>query len=104
MSGVDTQIGDFTKPLGTASLAIVEFSDFQCPFCGWYARDTYAELNREFITTGKVAYGFRNFPLEHAHPMALLAAETAACAGFQGRFWEMHDMLFSNQRALAPAN
>jgi protein-disulfide isomerase len=80
------------------SLVLVEFSDFQCPFCGQYARDTYQALKREFIDAGHVRYAFMNFPLERLHPLAWKAHEAAACAGMQGKFWAMHGRLFSNQQ------
>src|SRR5439155_11115874 len=83
-----------------ANLAIIEFSDFQCPFCGRYARETFPLLKREFIDTGEVNYVFMHFPLEALHPDALKAAEAAACAGRQDKFWGMHDRLFANQAAL----
>jgi protein-disulfide isomerase len=87
-----------------AKLVVVEYSDFQCPFCGRYARETYAPLQKEFVDTGKVRYAFKNMPLESIHPFAFKAAEGGECAREQGKFWEMHDRLFANQGALAPAN
>jgi len=89
---------------GSAKVALVEFSDFECPFCGKYTRETRATLQRDFVDTGKVAYVFRNFPLENIHHSALKAAEAAECARRQGRFWQMHDLLFGNQKALAEAD
>ncbi|HYJ46754.1 MAG TPA: DsbA family protein [Pyrinomonadaceae bacterium] len=84
-----------------ARLAIIEYSDFQCPFCGSYSRDTFPQINENYIKTGKVRYIFRDFPLQGMHPFALQAAEAARCAGDQSKFWEMHDRLFANQRALS---
>ena len=84
-----------------SKLVIVEFSDFQCPFCGQYTRDTFKRLERDYVDTGRVRYVFRHFPLERLHPMALRAAEAADCAYSQGKFWEMHILLFANQQALA---
>jgi protein-disulfide isomerase len=83
-----------------AAVTVVEFSDYECPFCGRYFRDTMAQIERDYITTGKVKYVFRDFPLEAIHPKAFKAAEAAHCAGDQGRFWEMHDRLFTNQSSL----
>lgn len=85
-----------------AKLTLVEFSDFECPFCGRYSRDTYSQIQREYVDTGKVRYVFRHLPLENLHPQAFGAAVAGECARVQGKFWEMHDRLFSNQRALAP--
>ena len=84
-----------------AKTAVIEYSDFQCPFCGAYAKQAYRELQRQFVSTGKVIYFFRNFPLEDIHPQALKAAEAAECVRESGRFWDMHDRLFTNQGALA---
>jgi protein-disulfide isomerase len=83
----------------TAQVAIIEYSDFQCPFCGAFTRDTLPTLQRTYIDSNRVLLAFRNFPLE-IHSLAEKAAEAAACAGRQGRFWEMHDALFANQKDL----
>jgi len=87
----------------TAVLTLVEFSDYQCPFCGQHARAISPQIRRDYIDTGKLKHVFRNFPLEAIHPNAFKAAEAAHCAGAQGKYWEMHDRLFANQGALAPA-
>ncbi|MBZ5560324.1 MAG: DsbA family protein [Acidobacteriia bacterium] len=84
-----------------AKLVLLEFSDFQCPFCGRYTRETLQQLERDYVDTGKVRYVFRNFPLERLHPLALRSAEAAECARVQGKFWEVHTRLFANQQALA---
>jgi protein-disulfide isomerase len=101
---VDTLVetaGAQSKGAAGARLTIIEFSDFECPFCGRYARDTYTQLDREYIATGKARYVFRNFPLESIHPNAFRAAAASICAAEQGKYWEMHDRLFQNQTALA---
>ena len=85
-----------------AKITLVEFSDYQCPFCSRYFRETMPQLERDYILTGKVKYVFRNFPIESIHPLAFKAAEAANCAGEQGKYWEMHDRLFANQNTLAP--
>jgi protein-disulfide isomerase len=92
--------GATLKGTHNAKVTIVEFSDFQCPFCGRYARETYDQLEREYIDTGKVRYAFRHFPLEKIHPEAFAAAEAVACAEMQGQFWEMRSRLFANQAGL----
>ena len=85
-----------------APLTLIEFSDYQCPFCARHARDTLAELNREYVSTGKIRYVFRNFPIEGIHPLAFRAHEAAACAAEQGKFWEMHALLFASPKAADP--
>jgi len=80
-----------------APVEIVEFSDFQCPFCG-RAEPTLKEIRKNF--GDKVKIVFRDFPLTSIHPQAYLAAEAGECARQQGKFWEFHDALFANQRAL----
>jgi protein-disulfide isomerase len=85
-----------------AKVTLIEFSDFQCPFCGRHVRDTVPQLDSEYIKTGKVKYVFKDFPLESIHQNAFKAAEAAECAGDQGKYWEMHDKLFANQTALTP--
>ena len=86
---------------GKARVAVIEFSDYQCPFCARYSKETFARLQDDYVDTGKVKYIFRDLPLEF-HKNAFKAAEAAHCAGEQGKFWEMHDLLFENQAALAP--
>jgi protein-disulfide isomerase len=83
-----------------AKVIIVEFSDYQCPFCGKYANETYSKLYDDYVKPGKVKYVLRNFPLEQLHPNAEKAAEAAECAGEQGKYWEMHERLFKNQGLL----
>jgi protein-disulfide isomerase len=79
-----------------APVVIVEFSDFQCPYCARFAQQTFPQLKREYIDTGKVRLVFRDFPLSF-HQNAALAAEAAQCAHEQDRFWEMHDRIFAGQ-------
>ena len=88
------------KGQSNATVTLVDFTDYQCPFCGRYFRDTYPELERDYIKTGKVKYVLRDLPLEVLHPLAFKAAEATHCAGEQGKYWEMHDRLFTNQREL----
>ena len=83
-----------------ASLALIVFSDFECPFCGTFARESMPGLVREFVDTGIAKVGFVHYPLESIHKRAFRAAEAAACAGRQDRFWEMHDLIFEDQKRL----
>jgi protein-disulfide isomerase len=93
--------GAFRKGSASASLAIVEYSDFSCPYCGQFARDTLPKIERAFVDTGLVLYVYRHLPLP-IHPLAFGAAKAADCAGQQGKFWSMHDLLFANQGMLEP--
>jgi protein-disulfide isomerase len=95
--------GEPTKGDKNAKLTLIEFSEYQCPFCGRHVRDTVPNIDKEYIQTGKVKYVFRDLPLESIHKNAFKAAEAAHCAGEQKKYWEMHDRLFANQNALEPA-
>jgi protein-disulfide isomerase len=85
-----------------ARLAIIEFSDFQCSYCLSYVTDTFPQIDKNYIKTGKVKYFFRNLPLTNGHANAFRAAEAARCAAEQGKFWEAHDRFFANQDTLNP--
>jgi protein-disulfide isomerase len=87
-----------------ARVTLVEFTDYQCPFCARHQRDTVPRLQEAYIKTGKLKYVVRDFPLESIHPAAVKAAEAAHCASDGGKFWEMHERLFANPRALGPAD
>jgi len=94
--------GDPFKGQPDAKLTLIEFSDYQCPFCARHVRETLPQLEREYIATGKIKYVFRNFPIESIHPLAFKAHEAANCAGEQGKYWEMNGRLFANQKAMSP--
>ena len=87
---------------GDATLALLEFSDFECPFCGRFANEIYPQIERDYIKEGKLRYMFVDDPIEQMHPNAFKAHEAALCAGEQGKYWEMHARLFANQKTLAP--
>jgi protein-disulfide isomerase len=74
-----------TKRMGMTDRILVEFSDFQCPYCANYALDELPRIKRELVDTGIVSYGFLHFPLKGIHPEAAAAAAAAECAGQQGR-------------------
>src|SRR4030095_13649300 len=95
--------GEPTKGDKNAKLTLVEFSEYQCPFCGRHVRDTFPNIDKEYIQTGKVKYVFRDLPLESIHKNAFKAAEAGQCAGEQKKYSEMHDRLFANPTALEPA-
>lgn len=92
---------DHVRGPGSAPLTLVEYGDFECPHCG-RAYGVVKDLEEELGTQLRVV--FRHFPLATIHPFAELAAQAAEAAGEQGKFWEMHDILFENQEALAPEN
>jgi len=94
----DPVIGDATAPV-----TIVEFSDFQCPFCARFYEQTLGQIESKYINTGKVKLVFRDFPLSF-HEEAEPAALAAECAHEQGKFWEYHDLLFENQDQLGKDN
>jgi protein-disulfide isomerase len=79
-----------------AKLWILVVSDFQCPYCALWERETAPQLIREYVNTGQVRLAFLNFPLDQ-HRAALPASEAAMCAGAQGKFWPMHDRIFATQ-------
>ena len=88
----DPIIGDHN-----AEVTIIEFSDFQCPFCARFNTQTLPSIFEEYISQGKVKLVFRDFPIQSIHPNALPASVAAECANEQGKFKEMHDKLFDNQ-------
>ena len=85
-----------------ARVVMVEFSDYQCPYCGLFFRNTLPQLEQEYIKAGRIRYVFNHLPLEELHGFAFKAAQAAECAGEQGKFWELHNRLFSNPNALSP--
>ena len=85
-----------------AKVTLVEFTDYQCPFCARHASQVLPQIMSEYVKTGKVKYVVRHFPLESMHPAAAKASEAASCAAEQGKFWEMHSRLLANPRALEP--
>lgn len=103
-SGVTRQtagVGDLPV-LGkeSAKVTLIEFSDYQCPFCGRHFDQTEGQIQKEYIDTGKVKFYYRDFPLSSIHPGAQKAAEAARCAGDQNKYWEYHDLIFQNQQTI----
>lgn len=86
--GGDAVLGDKNAPV-----EIIEFSDYECPFCTRFYTNTLPQLKREYIDTGKAKLIYRDFPLDF-HANAQKAAEAAECAGDEGKYYEMHDKLF----------
>jgi len=79
-----------------AKITLVEFSDFQCPFCRTFWSGAYQQIKTEYVDTGKVRFVYRDYPLSF-HPGAKPAAEGGECADDQGKFWEFHDKIFGEQ-------
>lgn len=84
-----------------APITIIEFTDLQCPYCARFATQTFPELRRNYIDTGRVRFASRDLPLP-MHAFAVPAAVAARCAGEQGRFWEFREALFAAQATLGP--
>ena len=83
-----------------AEITMVIYDDFECPFCARFEVQTFAKIKEEYIDTGKAKFYYKHFPLGfHSH--AQIAAEASECANDQGKFWEMHDMIFENQPDLS---
>lgn len=83
-----------------AEWVLIEYSDYQCPFCARFERDTRPEIDNVYIRSGRLLLAFRHLPIETLHSFAGTAAAAATCASEQGRFWEYHELLFSNSRTL----
>ncbi len=96
-------VGAFDHVIGAAhaEATVVEYGDFECPNCK-QAQPAVKMLLERYA--GRVRFVFRHFPLEEVHPHALAAAQTAESAGGQGKFWEMHDLLFASQEHLTAAD
>jgi protein-disulfide isomerase len=82
-----------------APVTMIEFTDFQCPFCRRYSNGTFAQIIDNYVKAGKVRYVVRQFPLKAIHPKAVKASEASLCAGDQGKYWEMHDRIFQNTKS-----
>jgi len=100
----DAFLGDENAPV-----TIIEFSDYECPFCGRFWSQTLPQIKTEYIDTGKVKFVYRDFPLTSIHPMAQPAAEAAECVrdaagGSDEVYFEYHDKIFANQQLLSTAN
>ncbi|MDQ3068304.1 MAG: DsbA family protein [Acidobacteriota bacterium] len=88
------------KGTPTTGLVLIEYSDFHCPACRTFTRDTAPFIDEKYVRTGKLLRVFRHYPSKAADVLGVKTAEAAACAGQQGKFWEMHGILF--QRDIDP--
>lgn len=95
--------GEPFKGEASAKLAIIEYADFQCPFCRRFEHDVYPQIRDTYVKTGKLKYFHRDMPLAF-HQGALPAARAAHCASEQGKFWEMHDSLLGDAASLSAAD
>lgn len=98
--GEKVDLGKNNLPIlgnSNAKVKIVEFSDFQCPFCERFFRENFTQIKKDYINTGKIQFAYRHFPLTAIHPNAQKAGEAAQCANEQGNFWGYHDQLFNKQ-------
>jgi protein-disulfide isomerase len=95
-----TEDGKYYKGQPDAPVTVLEYGDFQCPACRFFATQVEAGITADYIETGKVRFIYHDYPLPQ-HGNAVVAAEAARCAGDQGAFWPMHDTLFTNQNQWA---
>jgi len=100
-SHLATEVNDQDHKQGPdeANITLVEYGDYECSHCG-AAYPIIKKIQKEFPT--QVQFIFRNFPLSQSHPSALPAAIASEAAALQGKFWEMHDAIYENQRSLSP--
>ena len=92
--------GAISKGSPAAKVVVIGYSDFKCPYCRTFARDTWPDIDRKYVDTGKIRFVFRNLPLDQLHPFARPLAQAGVCADRQGKFWAFHDLLFERQALL----
>jgi protein-disulfide isomerase len=97
-----TPLDSRSKGSAKAPVTVYEMSDFQCPYCRQFAIETFPQLERDYIKTGKVRWVFINFPLTNIHEHASAAAQLGVCAAQQHGFWQVHDLLYKYQESWAP--
>jgi len=105
VKGKDFDLGD-NPVMGDdgAKVVLLEFTDYQCPFCNRHTLQTQPQIKRDYIDSGKIRYVSFDMPIASLHPLAFKASEASHCAEDQGKFWEMRERLFANQRTLEPWN
>jgi len=92
------------KGSSEARIALIEFTDYECPFCKRHKENTQPQIDSQYVDSGKVRFVSLDMPLPNLHRLAMKAAEAAHCADDQGQYWQMRDRFFENQRALEPWN
>src|SRR3989344_2154738 len=102
----DLKLRDGDHVLGNpnAKVTIIEYSDFECPFCGRMFAETLPKIKENFVKSGEAKFVYRHFPLRSIHKDAQKAAEASECASDQGKFWEYHDKVFEKQSSLGIEN
>jgi protein-disulfide isomerase len=104
LKSASIQTSALTKRLGNANTIVIEFADFQCPYCARHATETFPRLKHDLIDKGTISYAFLHFPLQKIHKRAFAASEAAECAARQDKYWEMHARLFADQSRLSAAD
>lgn len=84
----------------SAAIVVIEYSDFECPYCARFATGTWPQVRRDYVDKGLVRVAFSQFPIDGLHQSARRAAEVSECAGEDGHFWEVHDLFFAKQAGL----
>jgi protein-disulfide isomerase len=82
-----------------APVTLIEYSDYDCPFCKRHAESVMPSLIENYVNTGKLRFVMREYPIDRLHPRAAAASEAVLCAGDQGQYWGMHDAMFADQKA-----
>lgn len=90
------------KGSATSTVALVEYSDYECPFCIRHYQQVMPQIQQAYIDTNKIRYMFRDFPIDELHPQSIRGHVAAHCASEQGKFWPMHDRLFSKAGTHTP--
>lgn len=98
----DVTLGDASPVIGDAgaTVTLIEFSDYQCPFCSRHYREVMPTLVADYVDSGQLKYIMRENPIQSIHKSAMGASQAALCANDQGKYWEMHNLMFDNQRQL----
>jgi protein-disulfide isomerase len=91
-----------TLGLADSPVVLVEFSDYECPYCIRHFNQTMPQITANYIKTGKIRYAFRDWPVDQLHPQAIRAHEAAHCAGEQKRYWDMHPRMFGPSGSHTP--